>query len=579
MKKHKYSNLSLDTDKFSRESLHREWNILKFAWQMADRFHFLLLVVMIMEVIIGTLPAVAIYFFQDAVSSAGHDILNLVTKENFMLIILFLFIYLLLQKGVSLITTFAIIDVEYNIRMKYLSKILAFPIDTISDNLDNRAAFSMTRETSMTSGLIPMIYRSFLRAPVTIISAVILLLVISARMVALVTIMMIVIVGVSLLMRRKLKQFHREQYDATSSLLQYFNEWLTGHRIYHVYGTEDFYEQKMKTTFDKISQVSKRHKVYGTAQSVLVEILTYIAIILFIVFLSDSEGFIDIGIVISFPAVMLLIRGEILKLVGGYQQLATTESSVTRLQSVLQMEAQKESGHTWNEQVNQIELRNVSYWYDSHILNDKSTRIDILNHTDLILSQGRINVITGPNGTGKSTTVNLILGLLKPKIGSIYYNQKDIKDYTVASLLSQFAIVEQEPFIFQGSLLDNITLGRNIPEEVILKYLHDFALDYLLDDSCNMSLNVGARGRALSSGEKQRLALIRALIGNPSVIILDEPTSNIDYETSVWIGEFMINLAKQHLVICISHDPVIVSNKDFNLFQIKDGKYIQPLCN
>lgn len=567
MRKNESSDYSSNFDKLSLESLRREWGILKFAWQMAKSYHFLLLVLMLLEIVLGVLPAVAIYFFKDVVSGAGHDILSIVTRENFIFVIILLILYLLLQKGVSVITTFAIIDVEYNIRMKYLSKMLTLPIEIISEKLDNRSAFSMTRETSMTSGLIPMIYGSFLRAPVAIVSAVVLLIVISPRMVALVTLMMAVIFGVSFLMRSRFKQFHREQYDATSSLLQYFNEWLLGHRIYHVYGAEGFYEKKMTSTFDKISDVSKRHKLYGTAQSILVEVLTYIAIILFVVFLSNGDGYIDIGIVLSFPVLILLIRGEVLKLVGGYQQLANTESSVSRLQLVLQMDVPSDAGMTWNEQIEDIELRNLSFWYDS--------KTHILNHADLKLAKGSPNVITGPNGTGKSTTINLVLGLCKPKDGSVCYNGKNISDFTKASLLAQFAIVEQEPFVFQGTLSNNITLGRDISDEVIKEYLHKFALDYLLDESGGLSLRIGTKGRTLSSGEKQRLALIRALVGEPSVIILDEPTSNIDNATATLIRSVMYEISRQHLLICVSHDLMLITNNDFNVFQIEDGNYIQ----
>lgn len=571
MKAYKSSNRSSAFDKLSRESLRREWGILKFAWQMAERYHLSLLLMMLLEILIGVFPAAAIYIFQDAVSGAGHDILSLVTRENFLLVILFLFIFLLLQKGVSVITTFAIIDVEYNIRMKYLSKILAFSIDDISRNLDNRSAFSMTRETSMTSGLIPMIYRSFLQAPVAIVSALVLLIIISPRMLALVTAMMVVIVGISLLMRSRLKQFHREQNDATSSLLQYFNEWLSGHRIFHVYGAEDFYKHKMTSAFDTIADVSKRHKLYGTAQSILVEILTYIAVILFIVFLSNGDGSVDIGIVLSFPALILLIRGEILKLVGGYQQLANTESSISRLQLVLQMKAPTDSGLPWHEPIEDIELRQLSYGYD--------TQEKILDHANLKLSKGCLNVLTGPNGTGKSTTINLILGLLKPQEGAVCYNGKDISAYTTASRLAQFAIVEQEPFVFQGTLYDNITLGRAISEDVVRRYLHDFALDYLVGDAGDLSLCIGAKGRALSSGEKQRLALIRAMIGEPSVMILDEPTSNIDHATAAFIRQVMSNLAQQRMVICVSHDPIMTTNNDLHIFQIENGNYIQLHAN
>ena len=135
MEKSKPSNHSSVSDKFSRESLLREWQVLKFAWLMAERYHWLLFVAMLLEIIIGVFPAIAIYIIQDAVSDAGHDIISLVTKENFLFVIILLFIYLLLQKGVSVITTFAIIDVEYNIRMKYLSQILSFPMTALYPNV------------------------------------------------------------------------------------------------------------------------------------------------------------------------------------------------------------------------------------------------------------------------------------------------------------------------------------------------------------------------------------------------------------------------------------------------------------
>ena len=298
--------------------------------------------------------------------------------------------------------------------------------------------------------------------------------------------------------------------------------------------------------------------------------------ILFVVYLSDGDGYIDVGIVLSFPAVILLIRSEIIKLVEGYQQLANTESSVSRLQLVLQMEAPADSGSTWNEKIETIGLNDLSYWYDSpDKQGSQSERTTILEHANLTFSKSRLNVITGPNGTGKSTTINLILGLLKPQEGTICYNGKDISDYTNASLLTQFAIVEQEPFIFQGTLLDNITLGREISDEAVRQYLADYALEYLIGESGDLSLRIGAKGRALSSGEKQRLALIRALIGEPSVIILDEPTSNIDYATAAMIRKSMNELAKQRLVICVSHDPEMIADQDCNLFQIANGNYIQ----
>ena len=98
MKNDNSSNPSASFDGLSRESLRREWKILKFAWQMAERYHWWLLLVMLLEIVIALFPALAIYVVQDAVTTASHNLISLVTKDNFVLIILLLFVYLLLQE-------------------------------------------------------------------------------------------------------------------------------------------------------------------------------------------------------------------------------------------------------------------------------------------------------------------------------------------------------------------------------------------------------------------------------------------------------------------------------------------------
>lgn len=214
-----------------------------------------------------------------------------------------------------------------------------------------------------------------------------------------------------------------------------------------------------------------------------------------------------------------------------------------------------------------INLDKVSFAYPTG-----STILDNLSYTFL---PGEIYVLKGFSGSGKTTLAMLLLGVYKPVNGTITYDDSALEDRFIASLRSQTSYLEQEPMIFNASIFTNIQIGdlKAKPEDVYqaAKYANADVFIEKLPDSYNTIL--GKSGINLSAGQKQRLALARALLKKPKLIIFDEPTSNIDAESEYFIHKTIQSLPSDTFRIVISHRQETL-NIATVLLELKDGKLV-----
>ena len=180
------------------------------------------------------------------------------------------------------------------------------------------------------------------------------------------------------------------------------------------------------------------------------------------------------------------------------------------------------------------------------------------------LEQGKMYGIVGHSGVGKSTMINLILRLYDATQGSVKIDGVDIKKISQQSLRSQVGVVLQETYLFEGSILDNISYAKPDAtfEEIIdaakVAHAHEFITK--LPDGYNT--RVGNKGHTLSGGERQRIAIARAILHNPKIIILDEATASLDTETERQIQEGLGELCKGRTTIAIAHRLSTLSNAD-----------------
>ena len=214
----------------------------------------------------------------------------------------------------------------------------------------------------------------------------------------------------------------------------------------------------------------------------------------------------------------------------------------------------------------QIEFKNVSYKY-------KDSEKQAIDDLSLKIQAGSNVVITGANGAGKSTLFKLLLGLYPCATGKILINNQDLQTLDMTWWQQQIGWVAQEPYIFGVSIRENITMGRDFSDEEIKNICHLVNLDKFIESLPQRYETLLDATQKLSSGQKRRLGLARALIGNPKILLLDEPMENLDIYNEELIQNVLSKLKHQVTVLIIGHRLQTLLKAD-NLIYLEAGKVI-----
>ncbi len=212
-----------------------------------------------------------------------------------------------------------------------------------------------------------------------------------------------------------------------------------------------------------------------------------------------------------------------------------------------------------------IIFQNVSFSY-----NEKK---DVLSDINIKIKAGKTVALVGPSGGGKTTFCSLIPRFYEVSAGSIMIDQQDIKTITQKSLRDTIGIVQQDVYLFDGNIKENIAYGRTeaTDEDIILAAKKANIHDFIMTLTEGYDTYVGERGVKLSGGQKQRIAIARVFLKNPPILILDEATSALDNESEKFIQKSLEELAKNRTTIVIAHRLSTVKNADEIIVLTEEG--------
>lgn len=192
-----------------------------------------------------------------------------------------------------------------------------------------------------------------------------------------------------------------------------------------------------------------------------------------------------------------------------------------------------------------LELRDVNFNYDS---------TSVFTKLNAIIPAGLCTAFIGANGVGKTTLLSLIMGLDRPSSGIVYLNNSPLLDHNIDVIAQHYGYVPQNIFIFADSLRINITMGRDIPDEHIYWALAELGWeDFITEWDDKLDTVILESGKNLSGGQKQKIALLRALVNKPSVLVLDEPENNLEKQSVEKLVHYLEKIKGQCTVILVTH--------------------------
>jgi subfamily B ATP-binding cassette protein MsbA len=216
-----------------------------------------------------------------------------------------------------------------------------------------------------------------------------------------------------------------------------------------------------------------------------------------------------------------------------------------------------------------ISLESVSFQYNSQ-------RDLALRDISIVIPQGKTTALVGPSGAGKSTLVNLICRFYEVTEGEILADGRPLRELDLASWRSRIAIVSQQSYIFNATIMENIAYGRldATEEEVVAAAKQAHAHEFIQPLTRGYDTCVGEQGIRLSGGQRQRIALARAIARNPDILILDEATSSLDIISENLIQEALNALKQDRTVIIIAHRFSTIEQAD-EIIVLKDGCVVE----
>jgi len=368
-----------------------------------------------------------------------------------------------------------------------------------------------------------------------------------------------------------LKQNERLRYIRKADFLSKIMEKVEGIQVIKSFKIERFHSNKIFVAIKDYLKIQLKNGYIDLVNKIVVALIVIVSSVLIIVFLTKSAietQIITLGQIITFIALSSKIFSSLKSILDDNMTLQENEVILKRYLDFDEQTKKKSDKGIKEFTIDKIELQNINYGYATNEL--------ILKNINIKIKKGEKIKIEGQNGSGKSTLSKILTSLYYPNFGSVLINARDKKFYNEEVMRDKILLVTNEDILFNDTIQNNIVLGKDIPISEILDKAKQIDLyEFIASKDDGLDFLINENGKNLSTGQRKKILLLRALFAKAELIILDEVLSGMDIESRNKV-ELIINNDKDRTYIIISHEPIhninfskkyIISNGELLLLQ------------
>ncbi len=347
----------------------------------------------------------------------------------------------------------------------------------------------------------------------------------------------------------KMRVLSRQMQETQAVTSAIVSESFSGIRTIKAYVREPFQEQLITRQLKALRDIYIETNWFGVVSMVGASFLTSlcVAFVLWDGCRSVIAGRMTLGEVVAVLSLLNFLYGPINSLVATNLRIQQAASALQRIYEYLNEPRESSDGMPLKVARGAIAFNDVSFAY--------SGGSEVLKNISFAIEPGKIVALVGRTGAGKSTVVNLLLRFYDTGMGNVFIDGVDIRDFSLDSLRESIGVVDQQPFLFSGTILDNIRFGNPEAtlEEIMTASKLSYADEFIEKLPDKYDTRVGERGVRLSGGQCQRIALARMFLKDPKILILDEAVSAIDSESEAYIRRALVPLVANRTTIVIAH--------------------------
>lgn len=458
------------------------------------------------------------------------------------------------------------IGIVATLRCQVMDAALRQPLSTFDQQPVGQMVSRVTNDSEVVRDLYISVIGSVLRSGMLIIAMLIAMFVLNWQMALIASTIFPLVLGVMILYQRYSTGLARHVRGYLGEITNSLNEVINGMTVIQQFRRQKAFAERLRHYNEQHYQA--RMKILRLDALLLRPLLNLITssilAMLVLVFSLAVPGHFEVGVLYAFIAYLGRIEEPLIELTSRQSLLQQAVVSAERIFELMDAPAQQYGNDRRPIQSGAITVNQVTFGYHA----DQP----VLKEIDIHLPAGGFLALVGQTGSGKSTLASLMMGYYSPSVGSITVDGRPLSQLSHQVLRNGIAMVQQDPVILAESLLENIRLGRDIPDSVVNDALQQVKLaDWLRTLPQGIHTPLNEQGNSLSAGQKQLLALARILVDVPPLLILDEATASIDSGTEQAIQQVLALIRKKTTLIVIAHRLSTITSAD-NILVMARGK-------